>query len=244
MLDLIMAFKICLGLVLLTGLVTGYFYTLFSTKEEYKSKIDELNDNIIYNNEQTELLETEYKNFYQDIQKEKQAAKKLKTQIQEKKHNIEILNKSLDALRKATQQSEKEYSSIASILKMQIEHRDQIKNEIGFDTVSSLTQKIDEQKNKLQKIETKIEKEKILLNDIQMRHERILAQKETFQAQRDKLQNNFQELLHELNTKKEKLVTLEDELKAQIATLKEEAKNWLAKIKIYKEKLLQLKTNH
>jgi chromosome segregation ATPase len=243
MLELLMAFKICLGLVLLTGLITGYLYTLFSTKEEFQPKINELTDNIIHSNEQTEVLETEYKKIYENIQKKQQSVEKLNAQIHEKEHNINILKKSLDALRETTQQSEREYSSVASILKMQTQRYDQIKDEIGFDTVSSLTQKIDEQKNKLQKIETKIEKETILLNDTQARHERILEQKETLQTQHDKLQNKLQELTHEFNTQKEKLATFEDELKQHIATLTEEAKNWVAKIKIYKEKLLQLKSN-
>ncbi len=244
MLDLLVAFKVCLGLVLLTGLVTGYLYTIFSSKEEHQSAIAELEGNIRHNQEQVATLEEEALKLHETMQKEENEIAALDQQIHETEHNIAAHRETVSALQKAVQKLEEEYGSVASMLKMQTERREQIKEEIGFDTVSSLSQKIDEQQKKIHHIESEIEKESTLLDQTQARHDRIYAQKEEFQAEKNRLLDKVTALTEELKEAESKTETIEEELKAKIASLMNEAEDWMTRIKKYKEKLLQLRTSH
>ncbi|RUM63270.1 MAG: hypothetical protein DSZ05_08860 [Sulfurospirillum sp.] len=244
MLHLLEIFIICLGLVLLTGLITGYLFTIFSSKEAYSETIDDLKEHIRHNQEQTDALENEIITLQEKTHSEQQEADLLKRKSHEMEDTLDTHRKTLHTVQTAVQKVQEEHSSLASILRMQSERRDQLKREIGFDTASSLSQKIDEQQKVIQKIETEIEQESTVLNDTLSRHEKILAQKEELQTERDKLHEKFVTLQKEIEAAEAKTETFEEELKSKISSLSDQSNVWLARIKHYKEQLLQLKTSH
>lgn len=243
MLDLLVTFKMCLGLVLLTGLVSGYLYTIFSSREEHQSDIIELEESIRHNREQTAALEKEALKLNETMQKEENEIATLDQKIQETEHNISTHKKAVSALQDAVHKLEEEYASVASIFKMQTERREQIKREIGDDTVSNLSQKIDEQQRKIIHLETEIEKESVLLNETQSRHNRISAQIEEFTTEKNKLQDSIAALSEKFDVTKAKAETIEEELQAKITSLQNEAEEWMTRIKKYKEILLKLRTS-
>jgi len=244
MLDLLVIFKICLGLVLLTGFITGYLYTFFSSKEAHQSAITELEGNIKHNQEQSALLEKETLKLHEQMKDEENEITILDQQIQNTKHNISTHQKAVNTLQKAIQKLEEKYGSVMSMLKMQTERLKQIKEEIGTDTLSSLSQKIDEQQQAIHRIETKVEKETTSLNEIQSQHDTILIQKKEFEAEKNELHHKLTAINEELLAMETKTKTIDEELQTKIASLKQEAENWIIKIKKYKKQLLQLKNSH
>lgn len=241
MIDLMMAFKECLGLVLLTGMITGYLFTLFSTKEEFKPTLNELHEKINYNKEQVKLLEDEQNHMTDQIGQEERMTQDLKAKVSDLSEQVKLHEGALQSVEAEKEKVEAEYISVASMLKTHTERKSQLQKEIGNDTVASLSEHLETQKQTLQKLESTLEKDRENLYDVQERHKRLQTQKEDLEAHRSTLMEKITQLEETLNKKKEKLHIYEEEILTQIDNLKEEANSWLAKIKKYKEELLKLK---
>lgn len=241
MLDLIIALKECLGLVLLTGLITGYLFTLFSAREQYKPKVKKLTANISQNKTQTESLEAEYVATQKQIQKEQDESSKIDKELEETEKNIHLHKEAITALQKVNQDSSNRYATVQSMLKTQEDRLRQIKTDLGTDTVESLSQKIDKQQSVIHKLDADLMREDETLNDKLERHERILAQKDSFEEETEKLKSKLAELHADLSAAEAKLPVYEEELKIKISSLLQQIQGWYAKIKKYKSKLLELK---
>ena len=241
MIELISTFKICLGLVLLTGLVTGYLYTLFSTKEQYRPALSELEEKIAYNREQTALQEENYLTMRETRSKELKEAEKISQEIETQKETIAAHQKNLQKAKEAKNRIKERYAGIATIIDTLKKKEAEIVNEIGEDSIQSLSEKDALQKEQLRKLENELIVEQDTLSDIQMRHARIEAQKNSLEEEQKNLLNSIAQLQEELEEIETKQATYEEELRQKIASLEEEAKMWLAKIKEYKEALLRLK---
>jgi len=236
-----MAFKECLGMVLLTGMITGYLFTLFSTKEEFKPTLNELHEKITYNKEQVKLLEDEQNHMTDQIGQEERMTNDLKPKITNLSEQVKLHEGALQTLEKEKEKIEAEYISITSMLKTHTERKNQLQREIGDDTVINLSDKLESQKQTLQKLESTLEKDRENLYEVQERHKRLLTQKENLEAHKSVLIEKITHLEDSLRIKKEKLHNYEEEILSQIESLKKEANSWLVKIKKYKEELLKLK---
>ena len=241
MIELISMFKICLGLVLLTGLITGYLYTLFSTKEQYRPALLELEEKIVYNREQTALQEENYLTMRETRSKELKEAEKISQEIETQKETIAAHQKHLQKAKEAKNAIKERYAGIATIIDTLKKKKTEIIDEIGEDSIQSLSEKDALQKEQLRKLENELIVEQDTLFDIQARHERIEAQKSTLEEEEANLKNKVAQLQQALEEIEAKQATYEEEMRQKIASLEEEANIWLAKIKAYKETLLRLK---
>ncbi len=241
MVELISTFKICLGLVLLTGLITGYLYTLFSTKEQYEPILSELEDKIVYNREQTALQGENYLAMRETRSKELKEAEKISQAIETQKETIAAHQKHLQKATKVNNTLKERYTSIATIIDTLKKKKAEIINEISKDSIQSLSEKDTQLKEQLRKLENELEVKKDTLFDIQIRHERIEAQKNTLEEEQKNLLNSITLLQQELEKIETKQATYEEKMRQKIASLEKEANIWLEKIKAYKEALLRLK---
>lgn len=238
-----MDLKNCLGLILLTGLVTGYLYTLLATREKYKPKLDRLKKETAEATEQIKTIETEYAKLQEETQSEKEKTEKIAGEIAEAKENIHNLQTSIDALSKEKEAAEQEYASTHAIYASLKEQESQLLNEIGGDTVTSLLEKEKMLHDEIAQLKNNLAHETHQLNETTERHARVTAQKEEFETRRNYLTDTLHKLTEKIEEKSKVLETIESDIQEKMAQLKAESNSWLEKIKIYKTKLLQLREN-
>ena len=241
MLDIIIALKECLGLVLLTGAITGYLYTIFAARETYLPQVENLKQQIDTHTKERETLETEYHRMQEAHQQEKSQMPHLEEEIGQLRHNIASVQKTVTALKTANEETKQTYATTHALLSTQQERETALRKEIGDDSVTSLLQEEENQQERIHTLQKEINHERALLEETREKVARISTQKEEFESKRNNLHNALSELKEKLSEKSQLVETLDTTMQQKIASLKEEYNHWQKKIKTYKERLLSLK---
>ncbi len=243
MTEMILGLKECLGLILLTGMVTGYLYTLLASREKYKPKLDEIKAEEAATARQIKALENDYAALQDETQAEKERLEKVNGEIAEAKENIHNMQKSLAALRQEKANAQEQYASTHAIYTQLKEREEALMNDIGGDTLSSLLEKEKAQQERIGNLQKQLAHETDELEETMQRHKRVTAQKEELEARYSHLAETYEALEREVKEKSSVAETLESTIQQKIAQLSSEAEGWMEKMKAYREKLLQLREN-
>ena len=239
MIDLIIATKACLGLVLLTGLVTGFLYTLLSARETYLPKVKALQNEIAEKRTQIKALEEETASAQARMEEEHRERETIEKDIEEARHAIDSLKEQIAALKARNAKSEESYGSVHAMLQTQQEREAMLRKEIGEDTAESLLAGEATRKEEIASLRGQLSESKHRLNETIDRHKRLEAQKEEFRQKRDRLSENAQALEQELEEKRTLASGLEQRIQEKIAALETEANRWKERIAHYRNELLR-----
>ena len=243
MLDILITFKTCLGLTLLTGLITGLLYTWARARELYLPEVRSLTDEIILAEEDVKKLEEDHTALEEKIHNETDQIATCNNEISDMEAKIHETQKRVNALDAQTEEIRHTYASAHSMLSTQRQRRDQLEKEIGGRSVTTLLEEEERQQQQLQENEKEISHERGKLDEIITRSRRIEAQMNEHKAHRDRTAEAFASIEASLREKEAILETLESDLEKEIETLKNESAKWLEKAEYYKKELLRLKEN-
>ena len=244
MMETLLALKECLALILLTGLVTGYLYTLLKAREKYKPTVDALREEIQNDQNTQERIETEYRAMQEETEKAQAEQERLLGKIAELEANIDREKETAAALDTRNDEVREAYRTTHALLIAEQEKIADLKEQIGDKPLTDLLEEETHLQEAIHTLEAEIEQEQSKLEEIVERHVRVEAETEELKAHRDRQNELLQGLKDELQSKKEHLSKLEESLREKIAQYKSASADWLAKIKAYKAKLLQLKEGH
>ena len=244
MLDLLSDLKICLGLTLLLGLITGYLYNLFSLKEKYKPSIVDMKNSITAHNDEIDHLDKKYTQTQEDLNRYKQNIQEGKNRLKKLDQNIikeeqEIKNKQND-ISTLSQKLE----SLHTTLSQKQEQKNTLTSQIGSDTPQSLKELHEENKTKLQTLNTEIRKENNILSETQQRYHILQKQRDTLQQEQYQEEKRLRELEEKLHLLKEKESKIESTLQQEIEELKSSQYSLLEKIRAYREELLKISSKY
>ncbi len=241
MIDMIIALKECLGLILLTGLVTGYLYTLLSTRETYLPRIGQLKQEIETYNKESESLKTASQQLQEKIEAEQADA----IHEEEENHKLQATISSLQE--KLTAAEEEKETLLHSYQKTNAHFRDYkekeetLQKEISDTTVTDLLAHETEQYERIKTLQEQIAQETERIEETRQRVARLSSQKEELESKYNHLKETVHDFHKELTQKETLAKTLEQNIQQKIASLESEYHTWQEKIKTCKEKLLALK---
>ncbi len=241
MLDMILALKECLALVLVTGLLTGLFFAKARNKEEYEPVIDEIKEKIDHTQEEILEIENNCNATLENIENEKANTQKVQEEIADLESRIKTHQEEFLVVENSLEKLKEKYAPLSALLKAQTDKINNLKSQIGDFTPEALLEKEKAQREKLIQLKNQLKKETQTLQEISLRHKNLKAQRDELYEEMKPLEKSAAQIKELLKKAKEKEMTIEDTLKEKISSLKNDHNNWLEKIKKYKAELLKLK---
>ncbi len=241
MLDLILDLKICLALVLLTGLITGYFFTKASAKEEFKPTINKLKKDITHRGDEILQLDKNEVAAQDTISKLKEEIVVTKDRIKDNETTIKQVDEETTTLNIANKELDNRLQQNTAALENQMVKVNHLKAEIDGNTPDVITQRTTQQHADIQSLQTTLNEQKAPLDEIVDQHTDVLKSWTKVDESKLSLETTLKQTHLDIETATEEENTIEDIMREKISTLKDDSNTLLERIAHYKNALFSLK---
>ena len=233
--------KECLGLVLLTGALTGLLYAVAKARETWKPEVKALTEEIAHAKEERKALQEHIQTLREQTEAEEKQIEEQTEQIEALEEAVKKAEKMRSALMAQNEEIRRTYATTHSMLSTQQERLAQLQEEIGNDSVTALLEAEEQRTTLKNSLKSRLKESIEAAEEALMRSRRIAAQKEEQEAHRNRVAQVLHELGEKLSQKRAVAETLEADLEAKIASLEEASRHWTERIRTFREKLLSLK---
>lgn len=192
--EIMLLSKVCLFLILLSGLLFGYFYKKIKEKEIYLPTIEELGKKIAQQASEIKKLDISYQELNDKLEKDEEKLQSMKHAFQHHREVIidkEKIRVELDSKHYTLTQTYQEKSSILNYYNNEM---DELKSECRIESVLSIAQ----DRERLQEL---IVKKRKRYNQICDDFNQLNGEVQVFLLENKKLGNRSQELAQDLREK-------------------------------------------